>query len=114
MDILGTNIDGWTIGVGLLCIPVRWAFQGFQLARADVPKTLLNGCTIFPFMVLGATVFSPQVMAWATTSKFTIALAGCVGTAYVLNETFPRFGRAKAASTLPAQHVITSGDQSSS
>lgn len=115
MDILGTNIDGWTIGVGLACIPVRWVLQGFQLTREDVPKTLLNGCTIFPFMVLGATVFSPQVMVWATTSKFTIALAGCVGAAYVLNETLPRFGRVKVADPLPPSHATSiEPDQSSS
>jgi len=75
---------------------------------------LLNGCTVLPFMVLGATVFSPQVMAWATTSKFTIALAGCVGAAYVLNETFPGFGRAKDANTSPSPGLISAPYQSSS
>jgi hypothetical protein len=94
------------------------AFQksptGFQITPADVPKTLLSGCTLFPFMVLGATVFSPQVMAWATTSKFTMALAGCVGAAYGLNETFPRFGRARGANTSPSPGLISAPDQSSS
>lgn len=102
MDILGTNIDAWTIGIGLLSIPVRWILQGFEMTREDIPKTLLNGCTVFPFAVLGATVFSADIMAWAVTSKFTIALAGCVGAAYVLNETFPRFGRLKVVESVAA------------
>lgn len=106
MDILGTNIDAWTIGIGLLSIPARWLVQGCELTREDVPKTLLNGCTVFPFMVLGATVFSPEIMEWAITSKFTIALAGCVGAAYVLNETFPRVGRVKASAQPDVSEIV--------
>lgn len=45
----------------------------------------------------------------------TIALAGCVGAAYVLNETFPRFGRVKVADPLPPSHAASiEPDQSSS
>jgi len=88
----GGLIDALTLLVGLLMVVIKILirrYKGQQPIASAQAATIdfLNGVVILPFLMISASVFSPNLIPQNTVS---VALAGGVGLSLVLGELFRR------------------------
>lgn len=86
----GNAIDMATIGAGLLAVLVRplRCVIGKRAAwnRQKAVTDFLNGSSIVPFAVMGASTFWTWMLEEVLKSKISLGLAGVVGFLFILGE----------------------------
>lgn len=81
--------DAFTVVVAAMCVVLRCcqlAYKGKSITRDECSNALLNGASLFPFILIFFAAFSTKVFEAAAASKLSLALAGGVGFLFVMGE----------------------------
>lgn len=60
--------------------------KGKDVTSQECTSALLNGASLFPFILMFIAAFSPKLLELAGAAKLSLALAGGVGLFFVLGE----------------------------
>lgn len=105
---LGANAV--TLLLAVCCVIVRVAQHlraGVAITTNDSVMALLNGASVFPFLLMVTSAFSTEVAEHVATSAASMSLAGLVGLMFVCGEVLAPEGlkQKASASLVKAEHV---------
>ena len=93
LAIDGSAIEIATICVGIVAVFVRPARRRVRkklplFATRECVIDFLNGAALVPFLLLAGSMFSSELLQEVLKAKFSMGLAGGVGSLFILGEIF--------------------------
>lgn len=87
--LVSVGADPVSIVVAAFCVMLRclelWT-KGRDITSEQCASALLNGASVFPFILMFCAAFSPKLLEIAGAAQLSLALAGGVGLVFVLGE----------------------------